>query len=92
MPLDQYTSSYEISKSRHMGQISETTKSNKHKDRRPKSEPNLRLQETITGISSRYPQATPQAANKLILHAVYPFIQIGRRSTTDHWELTSHQS
>ena len=38
-----------------MGQISKTTKSNKHKDRRPKSEPNLRLQETIAEISSRYP-------------------------------------
>jgi len=71
MPLDQYTSSYEISKSRHMGQISETTKSNKHKDRRPKSEPNLRLQETITKISSRYPcthqkQTTP--ALRLPIH------------------------
>jgi len=47
-----------------MGQISKTTKSNEHKDRRPKSEPNLRLQETITEISSRYPsthqkQTTP---------------------------------
>ena len=41
-----------------MGQISKTTKSNEHKDRRPKSEPNLRLQETITEISvtPRFPK------------------------------------
>ena len=54
-----------------MGQISKTTKSNKHKDRRPKSESNLRLQKTITEISSRYPsthqkQTTP--ALRLPIH------------------------
>jgi len=35
-------------------------------------------------------QLTKQA-NQLILHVVYPFIQIGRTSTTDHWGLASHQ-
>jgi len=54
-----------------MGQISKTTKSNKHKDRRPKSEPNLRLQGTITEISACYPsthqkQTTP--ALRLPIH------------------------
>jgi len=35
-------------------------------------------------------QLTKQA-NQLILHSVYPFIQIGRRSTIDNWGLASHQ-
>jgi len=35
---------------------------------------------------------SPSDANQLIMHAVYPFIQTGRRSTTNHWGLTSHQS
>jgi len=54
-----------------MGQISKTTKSNNHKDRHPKPDPNLRLQGTITEINSRYPsthqkQTTP--ALRLPIH------------------------
>jgi len=42
--------------------------------------------------SSRYPRVLTKQAKQLIMHVVYPFIQIGRRSTTDHWGLASHQS
>jgi len=48
--------------------------------------------QTTNGGSSRYPRALTEQAKQLILHAVYPFIQIGRRSTTDHLGLASHQT
>jgi len=34
--------------------------------------------------SFRYPQALTKQSIELLMHVVYPFIQIGRQSTTDH--------
>jgi len=69
-------------------------------DKNPKHKINVVLdqslsktrQSEINGGSSRYPRALTKQAKQLILHVVYLFIQIGRRSTTDHWGLASHQS
>jgi len=43
------------------------------------------------GGSSRYHRALTKQAKQLILHAAYPFIKVGRRSTTEHLGLASHQ-